>query len=66
VLLNEEWSYAPIFFVQIILVFFLIFVDFAYNKYQRFKSKYSRLQKERENEKFIADVFSGILKGQGV
>lgn len=52
--------------MQIILVFFLIFIEFAYAKYQRFKSKYVRYQKERENEKFIADVFSGILKGQGL
>ncbi len=40
VLLREEWSYAPVLFVQIILIFFLVLVDFGYNKYKQFKSKY--------------------------
>lgn len=44
-ILREQWTYSHIIFVQIILVFFLIFIDFGYSKYIEFKERYQRRTK---------------------
>ena len=46
VILDEEWSYVPMLWMLFILVFFLVFVEYAYEKYKIFKTQYDLIKKK--------------------
>ena len=38
--LVQQWSYAPVIFVQLIILFFFVLVEFGYKKFIRIKDDY--------------------------
>lgn len=42
--LDAQWRYYPSIFNQVILIFFIIMVEFGYRKYHEFQQKYERMQ----------------------
>ena len=59
-LLHEQWSLAPVIFVQDIVVFLFVMVEFGVRKYSRFEETYRRA---KENEEILSPFLNNILGG---
>lgn len=59
VLLKQEWSYTAIWLITLILIFFLVILQFGYDKYKYFRNNYLLIKKK---ETLGGDLFDRIAK----
>ena len=59
-ILKEQCTLAPVIILQVILVFFLVLVEFAHSKYLEFQQRYSRAKSEKQLEAMQVEALDFI------